>query len=316
MKPSLTRGSEGRLLAHLGDQGRARLRQPLIGADHRHAAVVAVERVTALTLETAVDRPRVHGTRVRAGAQALTHERAAGLDQVHLTGRAEARGLEHDPVEPLEAQIGRELADLLAVLVEQRRADRDRRMARELGVVDRLHGRDRRGGLDEVLLVCHRGALVLLRGRHPDDALLIQHEVLLGVRGLAHHAVERAQDRVVRLPAHRRARRGRQHLARQPLQLRVAGRLGAAEELPHEDDVSALVVEPVADRPRLLVGSRLEPVVDGALQRAARTRVGQGADRRDHEHREDQERAHEPHHQAAPRQPEPAPHQPVTVRTT
>ena len=78
--------------------------------------------MAALAPETAVDRPRVHGARVRARTQALTHERAAGLDEVHLAGRAEARGLEHDAVEPLEAQIGRELADLLAVLVEQRRA--------------------------------------------------------------------------------------------------------------------------------------------------------------------------------------------------
>ena len=119
--------------------------EPAVGADHRHAAVVAVERVTALALEPAVDRrASARRPRTRPCAERWPTNVLSGLDQVHLAGRAEPGRLEHDPVEPLEVQIGCELADLLAVLVEQRRADRDRRMARELGVRDRLHGRDRR----------------------------------------------------------------------------------------------------------------------------------------------------------------------------
>ena len=49
-------------------------------------------------------------------------KRLSGADQVHLARVAETGRLDDDPVQPLEAEVGCELADLLAVLVEERRA--------------------------------------------------------------------------------------------------------------------------------------------------------------------------------------------------
>ena len=120
-------GRERHVLVHLGDERGAGPVEPRVRADHGCAAVVVVERVPRLFREAGVDAAGANAPR-GCRLQALAYELAVGRDEVHLAGVAEACCLQHDAVEPLQVEVGGELADLLAVAREERRRDRDRRL--------------------------------------------------------------------------------------------------------------------------------------------------------------------------------------------
>ena len=147
-----------------------------------------------------------------------------------------------------------------------------------------------------------------LRRREPHDAVLVEDAVLLGVGRLADDAVQDVERGVVSTTPRRRRRVGREELRGELLQLRIAARLRAAEELADEHDVPPLVVDPAVDSALLLLDGSVEAGVDRRLQGAARAQVGEHADRRHHQDGEHEERADEPDHEGPARQLQTARH--------
>ena len=238
---------------------------------------------------------------VGACCEPLADEAVVGADEIDLAGVAEPGGLEHDRVQSLQVEGGRELADLLPVLVEEGCRDRDRRLFREGREPHGLDGGDPGARVLEVAFVGLGGTLVG-RGRgEPYEPVLVEDHVLLGVGRLADDPVEQRAHRVVRVFSGGRGGAGCEQLLRQSLQLRVAARLGAPEKSRHEDDVAALVVHPAVDRTGLLLDRRVEASVDGLLQGAAGAKVCERPHGGHHQHGQHEERSNEADHQRPPR---------------
>ena len=99
--------------------------------DHGDALVVVVEAAAGIACDRAVDPGRGDAGRERAGVHGLVDEVPVLADEVGRARLAEPCGGQHDPVEALEVEVGGDDADALAAAVEQRRRDRDRRLARQ-----------------------------------------------------------------------------------------------------------------------------------------------------------------------------------------
>src|SRR5262249_37427716 len=77
-------GGKGGALAHLGDERRSGSRYEGVGADHRVASIVGVERVAGLLLEPVVDPARAHRPREASLREPLPDEVAGPAAAGHL----------------------------------------------------------------------------------------------------------------------------------------------------------------------------------------------------------------------------------------
>ena len=139
---------------------------------------------------------------------------------------------------------------------------------------------------------------MLGNGRDHDIALEVEHEELLGVRGLGDDEREELLRGVVRRGALESVL-GKQvgYPLVQRIEHVVAGFV-STHEPRHEHDVAPLLVDPAIERGGLALGGGVQPVEYGSLERGTRALVGDDAHDRHGQHGQNEEREHQPDHQA------------------
>ena len=134
-------------------------------------------------------------------------------------------------------------------------------------------------------------ALVLGNRRQTHASLKVEHEVLLGLRGLPHGVRQCRRELVVRRLAPRRRQVPSEHHPAGPADLR---------QRPYEHQAALLLVDPAVERLALRVRHGGKAVVDRRLERIACPQERDDPDGGDHEHRQHEERPDQPAHQGAP----------------
>ena len=119
--------------------------EPAVDADHGNARVVLVEAPALRAVESAVDAPPSDTPpRELAAVEPRVHEAMVLADEVGLAGVAEPRASGSTiRSSRSEVEVRRDHPDPLAVAVEQRRGDRDRRLRRSARTVQPAAPRSR-----------------------------------------------------------------------------------------------------------------------------------------------------------------------------
>ena len=229
----------------------ADLREPSVDADHGDAGVVLVEPLPPTPSSprsiACEDTPLARTPRVEAGV----HEAMVPSDDVCLARVAEPGALQHDPVDPLRVEVGRDDADPRAVAVEQGRGDRDRRLAGQPRRRDRLHRGLRAPRRKYASVDCGRDSCAgTVDSRHP--AVEVEHEELLRVGRLVDAVLQHAATRRARLRPAAPPRPPPAPLGG-PARARRGAGLVAPEQAAREHDVALLLVDPAVERIRLTV---------------------------------------------------------------
>ena len=248
-------GTEGLVLVHLHHEGQPQVLDPAIGPDNRDAAVVSVKPGALFVADGRLDSRGVDPPQEILPAEpGGGDENVVPVHQVGLSGPAQTGSFQDDPVHPLQVQVGRQDPQLHPLRIDQGGGDGH----------DRLHGGRRR-----MNLLDERGKPPVFKGPVADPVLAL-HVVIGGqddLPALGRHHEDFAQVRlVVDAQFQELAQLGVDSGIGRALVLRLQQLPGVVLEIRQggdEDDLLALVQDPVPDLLGLVLGRALQPLGDG-----------------------------------------------------